>query len=125
MPDSQVPSLLSVACSAPKEEELISVGHAETAHRALELMQLLHYDLVVVSAAVSDMTVWNLVQRMRVLAPWQKWLLVGPSISTEAEIAARALGAIAVIDEPGDWRELTQMAQAVARKSRRSLVMAS
>jgi len=89
----------------------------DSGKKALELMRMFRFDLLVTGDVLPDMPVSHLLRRVRAAWPWQKWAIVGSSITTQDEIAARTLGALAVFDAPADWNAITSMAAFVAGKT--------
>ena len=67
---------------------------------ALAALRLLGVDLVIVGSGISDMSAEKFARRLRCRFPRQRWLLVAPELAAAGEIAARALGAAAVLDTP-------------------------
>jgi hypothetical protein len=107
------PSLLSVGLDVPPDAPDGSFVSAESAGRALELMKLLRFDLVVVSPELAGMSIPHFARQLRLVAPWQKWVLAtsaGEGLTMQDELAARCNGALAVIDDVGDWSELLALA---------------
>jgi hypothetical protein len=89
---------------------------AQSGGRAIELMKLLRFDLVVATPGGLDLPIPVLSRQMRAISPWQKWALCGPDITDQDELAARCNGALAVLDDVGDWSEFEQMAANVRRR---------
>ncbi len=130
MTQETAPCLLSVGLDVPSDGPDASYVFAENAFRALELMKLLRFDLVVVSPdGLGGMSVPHLVRQMRVIAPWQKWVLAAADANGECgltqqdELAARCNGALAVIDEVNDWSEVCSLASSVRSRSRREFAL--
>lgn len=121
MPEVPAPCILSVGHEPPPDSPRASYVFAPTGGRALELMKLLRFDLIVATPGGIDLSVPILVRQMRAISPWQKWALVGPDISDQDELAARCNGALAVLDDRGDWSEFEQMAANVRRRNGRTL----
>ena len=92
---------------------------AETGGRAIELLRMLKFDLVVIGQKLADMPVWNLVQRMRMAMPNQKWAFVGRGIGTREEVMARSLGVVGVFDADADWSELLHVAAQIHQRMSR------
>jgi hypothetical protein len=92
----------------------VSFFHADSGKKALELLRMLRFDLLVTGDRLPDMPIGHFLRRVRVAWPWQKWAMVGSSITAEDEIAARALGAMAVFDAPPDWEVLSSLAVTAA-----------
>ncbi len=104
-----------------------TIGHgqvdlvtADTGGRAIELFRMLKFDLVIVNQQLADMPVWNLVQRMRLVMPGQKWAFVGREIGPREEVMARSLGVIGVFDAEADWSELLHVATQIHQRSARN-----
>jgi len=91
-----------------------SFFHADSGKKALELLRMLRFDLLVTGDRLPDMPVTHLIRRVRIAWPWQKWAMVGAALTTEDEIAARTLGAMAVFDAPPDWDVLSALAATAA-----------
>ena len=84
--------------------DFCSVG---SGRRAVEMLRLLSFDLVMVGLRLPDVTVWDFVRRVRTAWAWQKWALVaGPlgPLTEQQEVSARMLGAVAIYDDmpPGE-----------------------
>lgn len=94
-----------------------SFFHADSGKKALELLRMLRFDLLVTGDRLPDMPVGHLIRRVRAAWPWQKWAMVGARISTQDEIVARTLGAVAVFDAPPDWEALGSLAAIAAGKA--------
>ncbi len=81
------------------------------------MMSLLRFALVVVgpSGGKDRITIEQFVRRMRVISPWLKWAMAcdpqsGQTLSRQDELAARCNGAMAVMDNVGDFSELRLLA---------------
>ena len=127
MTQESAPCLLSVGLEVPDDGADGSYVFAGNAFRALELMKLLRFDLVVVAPGGVGMSIPHLVRQMRVIAPWQKWVLAANGnvsggneggLTQQDELAARCNGALAVIDEVNDWSEVCALASGVRGRSR-------
>jgi len=118
-----LPSVLSVGLVAPGDNDRASYVNASSGGRALELLKLLHVDLLVVAPRLGDLSIAMLVRQARIISPWLKWVLAGPDISTQDEVAARCNGALAVIDDPNDWTELESLAASVRKHSYRPVAV--
>jgi len=90
---------------------------ADTGGRAIELLRMLKFDLVVIGQQLADMPVWNLVQRMRLAMPGQKWAFVGKEIAPREEVMARSLGVVGVFDAEADWSELLHVATQIHQRT--------
>lgn len=117
MIDDVVPCLLCVRLPVPQDDDEASYIHAETLTRGLELISLLQIALVVVgpSGGKDRITIEQFVRRMRVISPWLKWAMAcdpqaGQTLTRQDELAARCNGAMAVVDDVGDFSELRLLA---------------
>jgi CheY-like chemotaxis protein len=93
-----------------------SFFHAESGTKALELLRILRFDLLVTGDSLPDMAMSQLIRRVRVAWPWQKWAMVGSMLTSQDEIVARSLGAMAVFDAPADWDALASLAVTAAAR---------
>jgi len=105
----QVPSAL--------EHGQVDLMTADTGGRAIELLRMLKFDLVVIGQQLADMPVWNLVQRIRLAMPGQKWAFVGKEIGPREEVLARSLGVVGVFDSEADWSELLHVAAQIHQRT--------
>jgi DNA-binding response OmpR family regulator len=94
----------------------VSFFRADSGKKALELLRMLRFDLLVTGDRLPDMPVTHLIRRVRIAWPWQKWAMVGAALTTEDEIAARTLGAMAVFDAPPDWDAISSLAVTAASR---------
>ena len=119
MTQTQQASILVIGTDvAPEHQDLAGeVMTADTGRRAIELLRMLKFDLVVISHPLPDMPAWNLIQRIRMTMPWQKWALVGREISQRDELMARSLGVVGVFDQDSDWPEVMHVAAAIHRRA--------
>jgi hypothetical protein len=94
-----------------------SFFHADSGKKAMELLRMLRFDLLVTGDRLPDMPMEHFIRRVRMAWPWQKWAMVGSAITPPDEIAARTLGAMAVFDAPPDWDVLSSLAAIAADKA--------
>jgi hypothetical protein len=115
MPDLEQAAILAVGMAAdgnlPAE-----VLHAATGRRAIELMRLMQFDLLVVGRDISEMSLWQFVQRVRMTRPWQRWALAMDDVTPQEEVTARSLGVIGIFRK-SDWAELMHVAESIRRRS--------
>src|SRR5258708_2767202 len=62
----------------------LSITHVPTGWEAIELLTILRFDLLLLSADVPDMSPWELADKVRHFWPWQRWALVAPN-ATDAD----------------------------------------
>lgn len=118
MPDQDQASILAVGLgSAVPPEYAESCSTADSARSAIEMLRMLRFDLVVTADQLPDLPVWQFVQRMRAVWPWQKWALASSTLDQRDEIAARTLGVLKILDLPVDWQAVNEMAQAIHHRA--------
>src|ERR1700753_2280162 len=66
--------------------------------RAIDMLRMLSFDLVVVGMRIPDIATWDFVRRVRTGWAWQKWALVGGAITEQQEITARMFGSVKIYD---------------------------
>lgn len=98
------------------EHPQVDLVTADTGVRAIELLRMLKFDLVVIGQQLADMPVWNLVKRIRMTLPRQKWAFVGRDIGQREEVMARSMGVVGVFDADADWSELLHVAARIHRR---------
>jgi hypothetical protein len=127
MTQESAPCLLSVGLNVPPDGPDGSYVYADSAGRALELMKLLRFDLVVVSPELAGMSIPHFARRLRMIAPYQKWALAtvnGEVLTQQDELAARCNWALAVIDDVGNWSEIAGLAGKSRSAARRQAMVA-
>jgi DNA-binding response OmpR family regulator len=87
---------------------------------AIATMRVLRFDLVLTNERISDMSVWTLVERIRMGWPGQAWMLVAPDATQETEIKARSLGALMVWHEMPKPARLNELAAALHLRKQRA-----
>jgi DNA-binding response OmpR family regulator len=116
MPELEQAALLAVGVDV-KESLAPEVLLAVTARRAIELMRLMQFDLLVVGRNMTDMSLWQFVQRVRMTRPWQRWALATDELTPQEEVTARSLGVIGIFKEKSDWAEILHVAQSIRRRN--------
>jgi CheY-like chemotaxis protein len=105
---------ISALCVALIEEPPIGVHltSVDTGAKAIELLRILRFDLVLLSASVPDMSPWQLAAQIRRFWPWQRWALVAPEAADADIRRAGELGAVAVLDHVSDHLASMRQSQA-------------
>ena len=116
MRDHDQPQVLTVGCDDVPENGT-SFFSAESGKRALELLRMLRFDLVVTRSELADGPALNLIQKMRTAWPWQKWALVAGDCSVHDEITARTLGVTRIFEADVNWDEVTLLAGSLRRRA--------
>lgn len=107
------------ATSAPRER----IEFAMTAHETIQRLRLMRYDLLLTGTAVPDMPWGNMIRRVRALWPSQRWALLAPQLEISDEVAARALGAVAILQQWPDSDVLNGLLDAAHQASHRRLML--
>ena len=85
--------------------------------RAIEMLRMLSFDLVIVGMKIPDINTWDFVRRMRTGWSWQKWSLVGGVLTPEQEITARSFGSIRIFETLPASDAILQMALHLRQKA--------
>jgi len=89
--------------------------------RAIDMLRLVHFDLLLVGLKLPDMSAWNFMRHVKTTWPQQKWALVGGPISQQQEIEARMLGVTTLFEAPPaieevcNWRTLADVLRTARR----------
>ncbi len=106
-------------------EEPAMVGRVEgmnfctvkSGRRAIDMLRMLSFDMVLVGMRIPDISSWDFVRRVRTGWPWQKWALVGGAISEQQEITARMFGATKIYDVMPSSDELFELTNNLRKKA--------
>lgn len=93
--------------------EKLNIAIAESASDALRLVRLLDAELLVTAARLPDAEPLQMIRRLRIARPWQKWVLATDYLSKAAEIEARSLGVTAIFGARPDVESLLTIASAI------------
>ena len=111
-------------------EEPAMVGRTEgldfctvrSGRRAIDMLRMLSFDLVIVGMRIPDITTWDFVRRVRTGWAWQKWALVGGAITEQQEITARMFGSVKIYDVMPSSDEVLQLASHLREKATLSVL---
>jgi len=111
-------------------EEPALVGRTEgldfcsvrSGRRAIDMLRMLSFDLVVVGMRIPDISTWDFVRRVRTGWAWQKWALVGGAITEQQEITARMFGSVKIYDVMPSSDEVLQLASHLREKAALSVL---
>lgn len=112
-----VPRRIGVT-SAPYDR----VEFAMTAHETIQRLRLMRYDLLLTGTVVPDMPWGNMIRRVRSLWPSQRWALLAPQLAISDEVAARSLGAVAILQQWPDADVLHGLLDAAHQASMQRLL---
>src|ERR1700759_3567093 len=85
--------------------------------RAIDMLRMLSFDLVVVGMRIPDISTWDFVRRVRTGWAWQKWALVGGMMTEQQEITARMFGSVKIYDVMPSSDELMQIAMGLRSRA--------
>jgi DNA-binding response OmpR family regulator len=127
MDELDTPSILAVGArlaNLARAKATGEAGRAEAAvtevdsgREAMRLLRVLPFDLVAVGTELADMSAGQFASCLRQHRPWQKWLMVADQeLALEEEVAARSLGAIAVLEGPDAWKHVVEASRRLRRR---------
>jgi len=111
-------------------EEPAMVGRTEgldfcsvrSGRRAIDMLRMLSFDLVIVGMRIPDISTWDFVRRVRTGWAWQKWALVGGMLTEQQEITARMFGSVKIYDVMPSSDEVLQLASHLREKAAMSVL---
>ena len=111
-------------------EEPTMVGRTEgldfcsvrSGRRAIDMLRMLSFDLVIVGMRIPDISTWDFVRRVRTGWAWQKWALVGGMLTEQQEITARMFGSVKIYDVMPSSEEVLQLASHLREKAAMSVL---
>jgi CheY-like chemotaxis protein len=101
--------VLGVGVEAPEQLgqfEAVGFRSAAGGRRAIDMLRMLSFDLVLVSSQLPDMGVWDFLRHLRTALPRQRWAFVGGPISEEQESMIRMYGATTIFDQAPTTQQL-------------------
>jgi hypothetical protein len=93
-------SVLSIGLAPEVEFEGIKLTRAASPRDVIEMLRVLDFSLLLVSASAQDVATWKLIDTVRRYWPQLRWVLLTENCSDEEEILARSLGASSVTANP-------------------------
>lgn len=117
--DDQV-AILGVCVEEPAmigRTEGLNFCSVRSGRRAIDMLRMLSFDLVLVGMRIPDIGTWDFVRRVRTGWAWQKWALVGGAISDQQEITARMFGSLKIYDVMPSSDELIELTAALRQKA--------
>jgi CheY-like chemotaxis protein len=117
--DDQV-TILGVCVDEPEKvgrTEGLNFCAVRSGRRAIDMLRMLSFDLVLVGMRIPDLGTWDFVRRLRTGWAWQKWALVGGAITEQQEITARMFGPLKIYDTVPTSDELLALADALRQKA--------
>jgi DNA-binding NtrC family response regulator len=111
-------------------EEPSMVGRTEgldfctvrSGRRAIDMLRMLSFDLVVVGMRIPDLSTWDFVRRVRTGWSWQKWALVGGMMTEQQEITARMFGSVRIFDVMPGSEEVLSLASHLRQRATMSVL---
>jgi CheY-like chemotaxis protein len=117
--DDQV-AILGVCIDEPEQvgrTEGLNFCAVRSGRRAIDMLRMLSFDLVLVGMRIPDLGTWDFVRRLRTGWAWQKWALIGGAITEQQEITARMFGPLKIYDTVPSSDELLGLADALRQKA--------
>jgi hypothetical protein len=99
-------AVLSIGLSAEREFTGIALTRAVSPREVIEMLRIMEFNLLLVSATAEDASTWNLMGVIQRHWPELRWVLITDDCSNEVEIMARSLGAASVTSDPRVVAEL-------------------
>jgi len=90
--------------------------------RAIDMLRMLSFDLVIVGMRIPDICTWDFVRRVRTGWAWQKWALVGGMLTEQQEITARMFGSVRIYDVMPSSDEVLQLASHLRERATMSVL---
>jgi CheY-like chemotaxis protein len=81
----------------------------QNARRAVDMMRMVSFDLVLVGAHLPDMSAWDFLIHLKTAFPHQRWALVGGPITEQQEIKARSFGCLTMFDTTPSSADLVNL----------------
>jgi CheY-like chemotaxis protein len=105
-------AVLGICIDAPS-----TAGHAESLNyhavhngrRAIDMLRMVSFDVVLVGLNVPDMSTWEFLRYMKTAFPNQKWALVGGPITEQQEVKARMFACTTIFDSTPSGTELLHL----------------
>jgi hypothetical protein len=101
------PAVLSIGLAADREFAGVAMTRAVTPREVIEMLRIMEFNLLLVSATAEDGAIWNLMGVVQRHWPELRWVLVTNDCTNQEEIMARSLGAASVTSDP---RVITELA---------------
>jgi CheY-like chemotaxis protein len=117
--DDQV-AILGVCVDEPDQigrTEGLNFCSVRSGRRAIDMLRMLSFDLVLVGMRIPDLGTWDFARRLRTGWAWQKWALIGGAITEQQEITARMFGPLKIYDVMPSSDELLKLAEALRQKA--------
>jgi DNA-binding NarL/FixJ family response regulator len=116
MDETCEPAVLGVCLENTLDAPFTSFLHADSARRAIELLRLMRFDLLLTSDRLPDMPLSTFINRVKRAWPWQRWVLVADEVGHRQELLARTLGVTAILDTRLNWEQLLEIAEHLRRR---------
>ncbi len=100
------PAVLSIGLAPSRQFTGIAMTRAATPREVIEMLRIMEFNLLLVSATAEDAPIWNLMGVIQRHWPELRWVLITDECSNEEEILARSLGAASVTSDPRVIAEL-------------------
>lgn len=121
MKDNDKPAIMGV-CVRDIFPSVLPFGQecchwATTGRQALNTLRFWQMDLMLTSLKIPDMTMWELIGKIRNAWPDQKWALVCEDLTKREEVHARTLGVSRIFCETIDFADVCKLAVSLRRRT--------
>ena len=82
---------------------------AHNARRAIDMLRMVSFDMVLVGLNMPDMSAWDFLRHLKTAFPNQKWAMIGGPITEKQEVTARMFGCTTLFDTTPTDKELLQL----------------
>lgn len=108
-------SAVTVGIETPPlpDDARLRICSVKSAAEALRMVRKLDADLLVTGMQLPDASPWQMIRRLRIARPWQKWALTADALTTAQEIEARSLGVVAILGETPTVESLLMLASTI------------
>jgi len=105
-------AVLGICVDAPSTAgrgEELNYHAVHNGRRAIDMLRMVSFDVVLVGMNVPDMQIWDFLRHMKTAFPNQKWVLVGGPVSEQQEVKARMFGCTTIFDSTPSGAELMSL----------------
>jgi len=108
--------------TASLEADGLNFASVNSGRRAIDMLRMLRFDLLLIGPKMPDISVWEFVRRARVGWPWQKWCLVSEGLTEQQEITARMMGVTKIFEVMPGSDELNELTSRLRDRAERAVL---
>jgi DNA-binding NarL/FixJ family response regulator len=105
-------AVLGICVDSPatsRRAEEMNFHAAHNGRRAVDMLRMVSFDIVLVGLKLPDMSVWDFLRQLKAGFPNQKWAIVGGPITEKQEVQARMFGCMTLFETTPSSTELMQL----------------